>query len=274
MKADEQKAIETNSLAQSLAKVKEQTSSKTLYLIGGAVALVFAGILAWNYFAADRARGRDVKIIELETADTAKKLDDYIKQYEGTPLGNIAKMHLGRRSLGPEGLEKLGTNDKEARRQAVASIEQARKLFLELAEKWKDEPALTQETWFNAALAEETLVGMPTTDGGTDSRGSLDKAIEYYKKAAAIFPESDASKRYLKLAEEREKNKDGFLAAQKAFYKERELPVLPPLPKFPEIIDPLKKDEPKPDVKKEPEAKKEPEVKKEPEAKKEPEKAK
>src|SRR2546423_1276997 len=81
--------------------------------------------------------------------------------------------------------------------------------------------ALVQEAWHSAAQAEEALVGLPTAAGGTDSRGNVDKVIEYYEKAASIFPDSEPSKRDKARADKIKANKDQFVADQKKIYAER-----------------------------------------------------
>ena len=104
-------------------------------------------------------------------------------------------MQLARYMLKNEGLPKLGTDSKTSRDQARASVEQARTYYLDLTSelKEKEQAALVQEAWVGAAQAEEPLVGLPTTDGGTDSRGEVDKAIKYYQQAGSIFPDTEFS---------------------------------------------------------------------------------
>ena len=95
--------------------------------------------------------------------------------------------------------------------------------------------------------------------GGTDYRGNVDKAIEYYEKAAAIFPDTDFSKKYKARADKLRANKDQFVADQKAIYKPIEAlppfklpplpgktdslspfgPIIPPLPSTPKVDVPI-----------------------------------
>ena len=179
MKAEERKEIEQNSLIHLIQKVRESLSGRGLYYFVGTIALVVAGILLWNYFSRESRAARDAKFLQLERADTPQKLKQGMEDYRGTLVGSLFKLHLARHLLYNEGLPKLGTDREEGRRQAAAAVEEARKYFLELTSEFagfKDE-ALTQQAWVGAAEAEEALVGLPKTPGGTDFWGDADKAI-------------------------------------------------------------------------------------------------
>jgi hypothetical protein len=229
MKAEERKEIETNSLTVYIAKTKEFLSGRGGYYVIGTVALLIAIGLLWRYMSKGRVSVTDERVLRLEAADTPQKLKDYMEAEKGNIFGSIAKMHLARRALRSEGLEKIGTDEPVKRRQAAASLEEARTYFLELTTelKEKEEPAMLQEAWIGAAQAEEALVGFPKTDDGSDSRGDVNKALEYYTNAVKFFPESEGTKRYQKHLDDLTKNKDSFVAFQKAIYKKRELPPLP-----------------------------------------------
>src|SRR4051794_9119124 len=227
MKAEERKEIETNSLIHAVQKARERVTGRTLYYLIGTVALVVGGILLYRYFTGEKSKARDAGLIQLINADTPEKLKQGMEDHRGTTLGSLYKLQLARHLLLSEGLPKLGTDNSEARKQAAASVEQARGYYLDLTGelKQKEEPALVQEAWHSAAEAEEALVGLPTAAGGTDSRGDVDKVIEYYEKSASIFPDSEPSKRDKARADKIKANKDQFVADQKKIYAER--PVAP-----------------------------------------------
>jgi hypothetical protein len=261
MKAEQRKEIETNSLIHAVQKMREHVTGRTLYYVIGTLALVIGGILLYRYLTGEKGRARDAGLIQLINADTAEKLKQGMEDHRGTILGSLFKLHLARHLLLDEGLPKLGTDSGTARNQAAASVEQARGHYLDLTNelKQKDEPSLVQEAWLGAAQAEEALVGLPTAEGGTDSRGNVDKVIEYYEKAAAIFPDSEMSKRYKTTVDKIKANKDQFVATQKAIYKPREvLPLGPPkkgdpfgfgTPGLPKLDSGLPKIEPPPALK-------------------------
>ncbi len=277
MQADERKELETNSLAHSLSSMKGKLDSRVLYYVGGTAVLIVAAVLLFRYFSKQKTIARDATILQLETADSAEKLKVLMDEQRGTIFGSIAKLHMARRALTVDGLEKLGTDKVEDRRKAAASLDQARIYFADLTKEFKqsDEPALLQESWLGLAQAEEALVGLPSAEGGTDSRGDADKAIDAYAKAAAIFPDLELSKRYAAHAKELKDDKAEFIKAQKVFYAipsepKAELPKVEPkteTPKFdiPKLdfpkFDIPKIDLPKVEPKKD-ESKKEPEPKK------------
>ncbi len=227
MQADERKELETNSLAHSLSSMKGKLDSRVLYYVGGTAVLIVAVVLLFRYFSKQKTITRDATILQLETADSAEKLKVLMDEQRGTIFGSIAKLHMARRALTVDGLEKLGTDKVEDRRKAAASLDQARIYFADLTKEFKqsDEPALLQESWLGLAQAEEALVGLPSAEGGTDSRGDADKAIDAYAKAAAIFPDLELSKRYAARAKELKDDKTEFIKAQKVFY------AIPPEPK-------------------------------------------
>src|SRR5947208_683523 len=223
MKAEERKAIETNSIVHAVQRVRERMTGRNLYYLVGTLALVVGGILLYRYLTNERSKTRDAALIQLVNADTPEKLKQGMEDHRGTALGSVFKFQLARHLLLDEGLPRLGTDRAEDRNKAANAVAEARTYYLELTNdlKPKDEPALLQEAWHSAAEAEEALVGFPTAEGGNDSRGSADKVIEYYEKAAAIFPDSEPSKRYKAKADKIRANKDQFVATQKAIYKPR-----------------------------------------------------
>lgn len=230
MKAEERKQIETNSVVLGIQRLRERVTGRTLYFAVGLLAVAIGAILLYRYYSKSRTQVRDAGLLQLASADTAEKLKQGMEEHRGTLLGSQFKLHLARYELRTEGLPKLATDRPEDRKKAAASVEAARTHFQELTGEFKgeDQQALLQEAWLGLAQAEEALVGMPTADGGTDSRGDPDKAIEYYEKAAAVFPDSEFSKRYKAWADTLRTNKDQFVAVQKELYRPRESVALPP----------------------------------------------
>ena len=235
MKAEERKEIETNSLVHAVQKLRERMTGRTLYYVAGVAALVIGGILLYRYLTGERSKTRDAALLQLISADTPEKLKQGMEDYRGTVPGSLFKLHLARHYLLNEGLPKLGTDNSDDRKKAANAVAEARTYYLDLTGelKEKDDRALVQEAWLGAAQAEEALVGLPTAEGGTDSRGSADKVIEYFEKAAAVFPDTEFGKRYKAHADKIKANKDQFVATQKAIYKPREVISLPPAGKNP-----------------------------------------
>lgn len=229
MKAEERKEIETNSLVLLVQRVRRNTNWRTVYYIVGALALIIAGIILYRYFSSESNKARDAILDQLAAADTIEKLKQGMEEHRGTVYGSLFKINLARLLLKNEGIPKLGSDRWDPRNRAAENIEQAKTYYLELTGelKEKEQASLVQEAWVGAAQAEESLVGLPKTEGGSDSRGDVNKAIEYYEKAGSIFPDTEFSKRYKERAEKLKNTKDDFVAAQKAFYKPIERPTFP-----------------------------------------------
>lgn len=232
MQADEQKDLETNSLVESFSSLKSKIDGRTLYYFFGTLFLIVAAVLLFRYFAKQKTLARDAMMLKLESADTPEKLKELMEEGRGTIFGSIAKLHIARRALSVDGLEKIGTDKTEDRSKAAASLEDARSKFAELTKEFKenDEPALLQESWLGLARAEEALVGLPTKEGANDSRGDADKVIEAYAKAGAILSETELSKGYAARSKELKDNKAKFVEVQKAYYTLVAPPAPPALP--------------------------------------------
>lgn len=258
MKAEERKEIEQNSLIHMIQKGREHLTGRGLYYLVGTVALIVAVALLWNYFSRESRLARDAKFLQLERADTPEKLKQGMEDHRGTVVGSLFKLHLARHMLYNEGLPKLGTDLKDNRRQAAASVEQARDYFRDLTGEFAGykEEALTQEAWAGAAEAEEALVGLPKTEGGSDFRGDADKAVEAYASAGKIFPDAEFSKRYAKRADTLRDQKTQFVATQREIYKPREVPTFDPKVKGPAPTPPepakIKEPDPKAPAKADP----------------------
>ena len=230
MKAEERKEIETNSLVLLVQRIRRNANWRAVYYIVGALALLITGIILYRYFTSESLRARDAIMEQLAAADTVDKLKEGMEQHRGTFYGSLFKLHLARYLLKTDGLPKLGTDRWDPRNRAAENIENARAYYIELTGelKEKEHPALVQESWIGAAQAEEALVGLPKTEGGSDSRGDVNKAIEYYENAAKIFADTEFSKRYKERADKLKNTKDEFVAAQRAFYKPVERSAFPP----------------------------------------------
>lgn len=229
MQADEQKDLETNSLVESFSSLKSKIDGRSLYYFFGTICLIVAAVLFFRYLARQKTLARDEMLLRLESADTPEKLKEIMEQYRGSYVASNAKLHLARRELTSLGLEKIGTDNSKDFEDAVENLESARTKFSELVKEFKanDDAALLQECWLGIARAEETLVGVAGKSSGAD-RGDLDKSIEAYTKAAAIFPTSELSKAYAARAKELKENKAKFIEAQKAYYS-KPTPPTPPI---------------------------------------------
>ena len=106
-----------------------------------------------------------------------------------------AKLQKARIVLYREGFDRLGASTMEKRHDAVKKVEEGRQRHLDILNELKDQ-ALQQEIYISLGRAEKVLAGALKEQNSAEHLGSLDKAIEYYRKAAAINPDSDISKHY------------------------------------------------------------------------------
>src|SRR5262249_30249263 len=76
------------------------------------------------------------------------------------------------------------------RAKAIESVEEARRIFQELAPACKGEPLLAQEALMGEAKAEEALVGVPREGAPGETRGDLERATHLYQELAQTYPDS------------------------------------------------------------------------------------
>lgn len=274
MKAEERKEIETNSLAKWLNKVWTGGGTRrSLYFYGAIILVVVLVIVGWNVWSKARAKDRAERWIRDENAlkltlpeSTLKALaerrdqamregrrfneeeeqanalrrqfEELAEDFRGTVPGFVAKIGLARFDLGPQGLDKLGTNDSEMRKRAAENIKRARDRYLETTAELKDEMVLRIEAWTGAAQAEEALMGVPQSEGSSEMVGNIDKVIEYYEKARQIVGDREYGKELAKLIEEKKAKRDemaSFYSKLEPQLRTPKLPFgggLPPLPDF------------------------------------------
>jgi hypothetical protein len=242
MRAEKRKEIETNSLAKWLNNVWTGTKRRSAYIWGGAIIVALLLIFGWTQWSKSRARSHAEQWVELDDADSKEKLSDLSNKYRDSLVGKAAKVRLARLALGPEGLEKLGTLDPTQRNAAVVSIEQARDLYAGVAPDLKENSVLQQEAWLGAAEAEEALLAVPT-EGSEQPRGTIEKVIDYLKKAKDVAGDSDPGKAIEKKLAAYEKDKDQitkFYADVRRQLTPPKLPELPPLGPLAEPKEPGK----------------------------------
>jgi hypothetical protein len=245
----EQKDLEENALASRLTRTWDRFKQGKLisYRMMALLIIAITAIgLTW-YILRERAREASKVWIELESATTITSLEEYSSGHPNTKAGKVAKLHIARTWLGPEGIDSLGARDPKAQQSAIENIEKAQKLFEELAKEFKDDPIVKAECYLGCAKAEEALIGIPQKDkpqsagGGPlrpeDSRGSREKLIEWLDKLVEAAPETpwgqDAKKLASSLRETPSKVGDEIRNVQSALAKPSPVPSLPPLPPTP-----------------------------------------
>ncbi len=156
--------------------------------------------------------GRANETAAWKNLDTATSMDAYdeIAKNPNTLPGKVARLQKARLLLGPQGVAQMSNpTNPELRNKALKCIEEAREIFTKLADEFKDDLTLTAESIHGAAQAELALVGVPregAPEGSTDFRGSVDKAIELFRRYAKVAGDT-AGEPAKKMADELEAKK-------------------------------------------------------------------
>lgn len=241
----EQKDLEQNALASRITSTWDRFKQGKLisYRMMALLIIAVTAIgLTW-YILRERAKTSSRVWVELESATTVTLLEEYEKGHADNKAGKIARLHIARTLLGPEGIGSLGSRDPKAQQTAVENIEKAREMFEGLAKDFKDDPIVKAECYLGCAKAEEALIGIPKKDkpqdaaGGPvkpeDSRGDPKKVVEWLDKLAEAAPDTpwgnDAKKLAAALRETPSKVGGEILNVQSALAKSQ-TPSLPPLP--------------------------------------------
>src|SRR5262245_14013258 len=146
---------------------------------------------------------------EFANATSGKALKEFADQNPKSPAAKPARLMDARILLGPEGMDRLNTKDKEQRAKAIANVEKGRDEMAKLAEDFKDDLTLRVSALRAAGEAELSLVGIPVGDALDKFRGTVEKAAEYFKSAAAAAgPTTPAGEADQKKADDLLANKD------------------------------------------------------------------
>jgi len=213
-----------NPLAEKLSSVwQDFRAGKVLsYRVMGFLLLGFAilgvGIYIWlEGRTADSAKWRD-----LDKAGTKESLEAFIKANPDNLPGRVARLHLARYKLGPEGIDSLAQpGPKDA---AIKSIQSAQEDFKKLAEEFKDDPVFKAQCYHGLAKAEAALLGLEKFQAG----GSVDKLIEYLDKLGEIDDKAPwcvrAKELSAALKDKNRNTRDELIIVQRELYDTPSLP--------------------------------------------------
>jgi tetratricopeptide (TPR) repeat protein len=254
MKAEESK-LEENELAASLSRAwaSLKSGSGVTVTVIAILGIVIAVSIGWSSYSSSKAAKAAKLWTELDQLPDLLALREFLKKNpEGMP-GRTARFQLARALMGPEGIDKVGTSDETARNRAVECIEEAKGLYIKLAAEAKSEPLLASEALLAIGKAEEILLSVAKVPGSSESRGSLEKAIEYYTKVQNQYPNTpaklEAAKR-LKDLQDYPKDVTDFYTELAKDYGPKKPVEFPKFDIRPTEPTPAKKDEPKAEVKK------------------------
>lgn len=236
-KAAHEAELERNDLYAWLQKVWTQCKSGQIWRSRSFITalLVIAAVGLAYYLLRGRSAAENSAWRTLDNTWSLTGLEEYAKNHPSSLPGKVARLQAARQQLGPLGLSQLSNINPDTRGKAIAAIEAAREEFLKLADEFKDDLTLTAQAIDGAAHAELALVGIPkagvTDPASTEYRGSVDKAIELFRRYAKVAGDG-AGASAKKLADELEAKKQdvlqlGKLINTKLMPERREEPKLP-----------------------------------------------
>ena len=192
MKAEHRKELETNELAKDTRLLLERVKSGRFvnYRVLGIVVAVVLVVGVWWYAVRQSRRAASGQWATFAGARTQPLLEQFV---EGTkpedPAGKVARLELARVWLGPEGIAQLRARETERKAKGVENIVKARDEFVKLADEFQDDKTLRAAALLDAAEAELALVGVPAAGNPNEYRGTVGKAAEFYRQAAAVVGE-------------------------------------------------------------------------------------
>lgn len=197
------------------------------------VGIALAAVLAIGLIVFLVRSGRSEKSrvwSDFDAAMSEKSLKEFADQNAKSPAAKVARLQLARIQLGPEGLDRLASKDKETRTKAIASIEKARDEMARLADEFKDDVTLKASCLIAAGEAELALVGIPAADSGSKHRGTVEKAAEYFNQVAtAVGPTTKAGEAAKKKADDLLANAQTILMLGVSLNNMLATSALPPL---------------------------------------------
>ncbi|MGL4419125.1 MAG: hypothetical protein ACRCZF_00540 [Gemmataceae bacterium] len=242
MKADEQNPLDKNDLAEGLTALADRAKRGEFltpkgYMVIGGIALAVVLYFFWQYSVAESRRTSAKAWEQLENAHTAPALAELAKTATG-PTQRIARLQEARVWVGPDGVNKLTALNPEIRQKAIESIEKARDQFAKLAEEFRDDLTLKAQCLDAASKAELALVGITKPGTISDSRGSVEKSVEFLRQLVKLVGEdSELGKTTKQRADELEAKKQEILQVGMALHNKFPIPTPPPpkieLPKNP-----------------------------------------
>jgi hypothetical protein len=155
MKAEQRKELETNTLADRMGQLMKRVQvgeRRTFLYWFGAVALAFvAAYLGYRYYIGGReARSEQWLMLYDGSAESLSRLAE---KHGDTFAGKAARFQLAWFFFWDKGVKSTGADQ----RGAMNSIQQARKLYQELADACKDDPVFEPQALLGQAVCLESL---------------------------------------------------------------------------------------------------------------------
>lgn len=182
--------------------VKAAFASVNPKAIGIVLGIAIIGGLWW-YLARESRRSASSVWTSFEELGTQTDLEKFIEDHKKSTAGRVARLEQARIWAGPEGIAFLSVRDQKLRMKGIENLEKARDEFAKLADEF-DDVTLKGQALEQASDAELALVGIPK-QGSQESRGTVEKAVEYLRRLVKLCGEKTAAgEKFAKRANELE----------------------------------------------------------------------
>jgi tetratricopeptide (TPR) repeat protein len=176
MKAEHRKELETNKLADKIGGVInsfKEGPSRNATIYGSLVLVAIMLVIIYFWVAANAKAADSARWLKLDSLDSVKSADDFIKENPDTEQARLARLQVARLDLltGTTNLDSITKSD------AIKGLRRAAESYEKLANESASTPLLVQESLLNAAQARETL-------------GEYDRAKQLYERLSRDFPQS------------------------------------------------------------------------------------
>jgi hypothetical protein len=214
---------ESVNLREVLSGIRRRTLDNKNLLLTLAVVLivVFAIYSVSNYFNSRSRTQLSRSWLEFSVIGDPQTLQEWMRENQTNTKSaaiQAGNLQLARLLMGPLGLDRLSAPDPNVRSEALKSVELAREVYKDLANKFKQEPLIQAEALMAQARAEEALIGIPHPERVLEDLGSVVRAKAIYELLANEYKDTpqgkDAAKRLEIL------NQPGGTERVERFYRE------------------------------------------------------
>jgi hypothetical protein len=224
MKAEHRKELQTNALADRLGRLMHgfrhgfeiHPSQKAWLVGGGIVAAIALGVGVWMYFGWV-SRTKSVEWIQLDEASSLRDVEQIADKNPNGAASRAARFQLARVYL-KRGMENFCSSSPDGRKEAMHDLEEAGRLYGELASESKDTPVLAQEALLGVGKAKE-------------ASNELEAALSAYQDLAKRYPNSVSGKEAAERVKKLTENKDQVSAFYQELDKLANPPPVAPTPK-------------------------------------------
>jgi hypothetical protein len=127
-------------------------------------------------------------------------------------------------------MDRLNTKEKEQRTKAIANVEKGRDEMAKLADEFTDDLTLRVQCLRAAGEAELSLVGIPSAASPSQFLGTVEKAVEYFNRAAETAgPTTPAGEVDKKKADDLLANREKIVMLGVALNNQLSISGLPPI---------------------------------------------